>query len=281
MADTSGQRAATLQPFTFGGAAAFGDARVGRLLLVQLAVALAAAAAIVWFVRAAWLPVVHDAIRALPDSGEIRHGRLHWPEAQPRLLARNRFLAIGVDLRHSGAIRSPSHVQVELGQGDIAFQSLLGYTSIAYPQSEWIVGVNRPALDPWWGAWRPPVLWITFVTVTVALPLIWATLAAVLAGPAWLLAFFADRRLTFLESWKVAGAAVLPGAVLMIAAIFGYGLGIIDLVQLLAALVLHLIVDVVYACAAPFFRPKAGSNSRRNPFAARNASAENGPNRAS
>src|SRR5215510_14608302 len=99
------------QPFTPGGVAAFAQARLGRLLGVQLATALVAAGTIAWFVQTAWWPMITAAITRLPEQGEIRGRQLDWHGPVTQVLAENRFLALTVDLEHAGEVRSPAHVQ--------------------------------------------------------------------------------------------------------------------------------------------------------------------------
>ena len=145
------------QPLTVRGVAAFARASLGRLLLVQFIVALLAAGTVVWFLHKAWFPTIGEAIRRLPPQGEIRSGRLDWQGATPARLAEGRFLAIAVDLDHTGEARSPAHVQVEFGRTDCKVFSLLGYVQGAYPRG-WAVAFNRTELGPWWGAWAPAIL---------------------------------------------------------------------------------------------------------------------------
>ena len=114
------------QPLTARGVAAFARASLGRLLLVQLIVALLAAGTVVWFLHECWFPTIGEAIRGLPPQGEIRAGSLDWTGPSPARLAEGRFLAIAVDLDHTGEARSPAHVQVEFGRADFKVYSLLG-----------------------------------------------------------------------------------------------------------------------------------------------------------
>ena len=122
------------QPLTLRGVAAFARASFGRLLLVQLIVALLAAGTVVWFLHHAWFPAVSDAVRALPTEGAISSGRLNWPVSSPAWLAEGRFLALVVDLEHAGEARSPAHVQIEFGRTDFKVYSLFGSLRIAYPR---------------------------------------------------------------------------------------------------------------------------------------------------
>ena len=53
--------------------------------------------------------------------------------------------------------------------------------------------------------------------------LTWALLATLYFFPVWLVAFYTDRDLNFRASWKVAGAALMPGALLLTLGIVLYG----------------------------------------------------------
>ena len=158
------------EPLTPRGVAAFARATSGRLFLVQFLVALLVAATVVWFLQDAWFPTVRQAITHLPDEGEIRAGKLDWHGDSPRLLAEGVFLAFSVDLAHSGEIRSPAHVQVELGKEAFSIRSLPGYLEVKYPAS-WRVAFNREELAPWWGAWQPPLLGLAALVVVIHTPM--------------------------------------------------------------------------------------------------------------
>jgi hypothetical protein len=252
-------------PFTPRGVARFAHASLKRLWAVQIVFAVLVAATVIWFFHTAWFPTITAAIRKLPARGEVRLGKLDWTD-DAQLLADGRFLAIAVDPAHTGQIRSPAHVQVEFGRSDVLFISLLGYSHCGYPDRRWVMAFNRTELEPWWGAWRPPILWITFGIVAISLPIFWAVLATLGAGPVWLVGLFANRELKFWQSWKMAGAAWLPGTALLIAAVLFHGFGFIDLVQLLGAWVLYLVVGALFAMTGPLFVPKLSSPAKRNPF---------------
>ncbi len=254
------------QPITFGGIARFAHAPRGRLLLVQLLCALLAAAAVLWVLQRTWVPVVAAAIKELPAQGEIRGRKLSWLGPDPARLADNRFLAIAVDLRHSTAVRSPSHVQVELGLSNLEVLSLFGYTSLPYPART--VPLNRVFLEPWWGAWSPAILALLGLLIVASLMLIWALLATLYCLPAWLLGFFANRDLSLRSCWNLAGAALMPGALIMCGTVLLYGLGFIELIGLMVGTGLHLLAGWVFLAVSTFkVRWLPGMlPSRSNPF---------------
>jgi hypothetical protein len=228
---------------------------------------LLAAGAVVWFLHTAWFPIVSRAIRQLPPQGELHAGWLDWSGDSPQTLAENRFLALTIDLQHEGSARSPSHLQLEFGRRDLQVLSLFGSAKVTYPARR-SVAANRPELEPWWGAWAPPLLALVALGVIAALMASWALLATVYCLPAWLMALFANRHLDWSGSWRLAGAALLPGALWMTAAIVLYGSGILDLVQWLIATAAHFVVGWVYLGLSPWWLPRHPDvlTSHPNPF---------------
>jgi hypothetical protein len=255
------------QPFTPRGVAAFANASWQRLLLVQFIFALLAAVTIVWFLAQDWFPVVVRAIDALPTQGEIKRGALNWHGESPIGLADNMFLGLSVDLQHNGSARIPAHLQVEFGLNDFRLLSLFGFWKLSYPQS-WRIAFNRVELAPWWGAWAPPILAIVAAAVLVVLLTSWLVLATVYFLPAWLVGLFANRVVTSKGCWKLAGAALMPGALVFTAFIFAYGMGLLDIVRLLAAAGAHLVIGWVYVLVATLALPRdlVAERERTNPF---------------
>jgi hypothetical protein len=255
------------QPLTPKGIAAFADATWLRLLLVQFLFAVLIAGCVVWFVNTAWFPVVGRAVEQLPEKSELRSRKLKWSGESPRLLAESHFLAISVDVDQAGGVRSPAHIQMELSQNRIRVISLLGFVELPYPVRNRTIGIGQSELQPKWGAWRPPLLWITFGVVVVVFLLVWAVLATICFLPVWLVGFFVNRELRLESCWKLSGAAFMPGVAVIIGTIFLYGLGIFDLVELLAGGALHVIVGIIYALVSAFFAPiLPESSGKKNPF---------------
>jgi hypothetical protein len=91
--------------------------------------------------------------------------------------------------------------------------------------------------------------------------------------PVWLGGFFANRDLNVRQSWKLAGAALMPGALLMIVAILFYGFGVLDLVQLAAAVCAHIVAGWVYLIWGVWMSPKLvrAAATSENPFAGKAA----------
>jgi hypothetical protein len=203
----------------------------------------------------------------LPESGEIRSARLNWTGPETLRLAENRFLALSVDVHHQGQLRSPAHVQIEFGETDVRATSLFGFVRIEYPRA-WVIGFNRPQLEPWWGAWSPPILALTAAGVVVWLLFVWAFLGLLYSPVVWLVAFYGNRNLSLRQSCKVAGAALMPGALFLIVVMVTYGLGAMDLVELLAAVAAHFVIDWVYLVASSLAlrRDPNLAPAKANPF---------------
>ncbi|HTY86371.1 MAG TPA: hypothetical protein VMB80_02815 [Candidatus Acidoferrum sp.] len=260
------ESAAAWEPLTPRGVAAFARTRLSRLLLVQFVIASLAASALVWFLSNSCFTVVRAAIRNLPAAGVIRSGWLEWPDKQPQLLAEGRFLAFSVDPGHSGQLRSLADVQVEFGRENLRVTSLFGYAEWPYP-ADYTIAFNRIDLEPLWGAWEPEWLAIALLALVGALLLTWALLATLYFLPAWLVGHLANRDLRRRDSWKLAGAALLPGALLFTVAIVLFNWGVLDLIQLCFLFAAHLALGWVYLFLSPLFLPRRNAAPPRdNPF---------------
>jgi hypothetical protein len=144
---------------------------------------------------------------------------------------------------------------------------LFGFIAEAYPKG-WVVAFNREELGPWWGAWSPVILALAAGAVIVGLMLSWGLLATVYCLPVWLMGLYANRDLNLRGSWRLAGAALMPGALLMELAILFYGLRALDIVHLLAAFGAHFVVGWVYLAASPLHsRRHPAALGKGNPFA--------------
>jgi len=253
------------EPFTPRGVAAFAHARLSRLLVVQFVIASLAAVAVVGFFSNDIFPVVNTAIGNLPATGAIRDGRLDWPGKSPQLLSEGRYVAFIVDPGHTSQIRSTAHVQIEFGRDTARFYSLLGYAEFKYP-SDWIIAFNRTDLEPLWGAWEPECLAILIPAVVVGLMLCWAALATAYFLPAWLLGFMANRHLNLRAAWKMSGAALLPGALLLTAGAVLYSLDGLEPMQLGFLFSVHLVLGWIYLFISQLFLPRMDEVPRGNPF---------------
>ncbi|HXG49494.1 MAG TPA: hypothetical protein VNO52_17865 [Methylomirabilota bacterium] len=255
------------QPFTIRGVAAFARAPLRRLLIVQALIAFAAAIALAWFLYHAWFPSVLEAIRRLPDEGVIEGQRLVSGSAGFMMQVDGRHLGFVVDTGGDNRATLTSDVRVEFLVHGLRICSLLGCWPLPYPAG-WRIQFNRPELEPLWGAWQPIILGLEILIAPCLLLLTWAALATCYCPFVWLIGYFNDRHLTLAGSWRLAGASLMPGALIMIAAILAYGAGALDLLRMLVVTTFHLLVPWPYLILAPLTLPLIPRTQRpsANPF---------------
>ncbi|HTB82779.1 MAG TPA: hypothetical protein VK742_03925 [Candidatus Sulfotelmatobacter sp.] len=256
-------------PVTPRGVAAFARASVERLLVVQAAVALLAAAVVTWVLANGFFPTIDQAVGCLPKKADITHGQLNWPDTTPEVLAQGHFLSFSVDLQHSGTLRLPAQFQFEFGGDSIVIISLLGEMEVPYPPDRSFY-LDRPDVQPAWGAWSPDFLGLAAVGTFFGLLLSWWLLTTLYFLPVWLVGFFTDRDLRPRAAWKMAGAALMPGALLFILGLWLYGLAMFDLVRLAFAFTMHLVIGWIYLFVSPMFLNRVTAKEKANPFASKN-----------
>lgn len=257
------------QPLTFSGVAAFSHAPANRLLMVQCAVAVWMAACLVFGLSCTWFPVVTKAVAGLQDFGTVRGGQLAWPVQEAVLLGENRFLGLVVDLEETGGTGQTADVQFEFSRQRIKVVSLLGYVSFPY-EPDWRIELNRPVLDPWWGAWRPVIGFAVGLGTAAVLLVSWSVLATLGCLPLRLLAWLANRDTTLRGCWRVAAAAWLPGSLWMGGAVLLYAAEHLSLVGLALAVGFQFLLGLIYSIVAPFRLPTkvpAPDAVTGNPFA--------------
>ncbi|MGO8767018.1 MAG: hypothetical protein ACLQSR_18020 [Limisphaerales bacterium] len=241
------------EPFTPRGVAAFARIRIGWLFFAQVIIALVAAISLTLFLDENCYSIIRQAIQNMPDTGKISLGRLEWDGDSPEMLAEGRLLALDVDLDHSDAIHSTADVQVEFGSRSVRVYSMLpGYSEFFYT-AYWPTPFNRTDLEPEWDAWAVDILFITAAAAFAAVMLSWAVLATLYFLPVWIAGYLANRKLGFLSSWKLSAAAVLPGAMLMIAGIWLYDFGLLRLVSFTFIFAAHFVLGWIYLAASLFF----------------------------
>lgn len=257
------------QPLTPRGVAAFARAPLRRLLLVQFIVALAVALGVALLCYDRYVPVIGSAIAKLPAASQVRQQQLEWQGNSPVLLAENRFLSLMVDLERTGQLRSVAHLQFEFSRTNIVARSLFGYVELPYANG-WTMPAGREALQPLWGAWLPALLAGVMGLVLVWLFVSWVGLAFLYTGTVWWLGFFLNRDLSWSGSWKLSSAALLPGALVMLAGISFYDLGALDLVGMLFLFGAHILVGWAYLVLGVLAAARVNSETgaRKNPFRA-------------
>ena len=253
------------EPITPRGVAAFARGSFERLFVMQSVFALIGAAAVVWILSDGIFPTIATAIGRLPDVGAIHAGQLDWRADSPVLLAEGKILAISVDLEHTGSLHSPADFPFEFGRDTVCIFSLFGEAEINYPPG-YLIAANQPDAQPAWGAWAPDILGLAAIGVFLGLLLVWAALATIYFLPVWLVCLFSNRDLNFRASWKLAAAALMPGALLMSLALVLYDVGVFDPVQLCFAFGMHFVIGWIYLFVSPMFLNRALPAEKKNPF---------------
>jgi hypothetical protein len=256
-----------VHPLSFGGVAAIAGGPFGRLLAYQALVAVIGAAVIAWFIHLAWVPVVDAAIDQLPSAAMIRSGALHYPSAAPGILAENSFLSISVNPAESRTPGTAADIEILLGPRQWLMASFFGHWEFSYLDG-WIINLGGRDARAWWGAWYPSLVGGSAVASALALLCGWWFLGIIYA---WLLppvVRILRRSATLSLRWRLCCTALLPGAILMIAAILLYGLHRLQLIGLLIAFALHFVVGWVYVLGALFFLPALPRQG--NPFETEN-----------
>jgi uncharacterized membrane protein YciS (DUF1049 family) len=111
------------------------------------------------------------------------------------------------------------------------------------------------------------ILFIAAAAVAAGLLVSWWILATLYFLPVRLLGFFADRDLNFRECWKLSGAALLPGALLMAAGVLLYDSGFLDLVSLGFFFAAHFALGWIYLFLSQLFLPRISEPAqKKNPF---------------
>ena len=252
------------QPFTPRGVAAFAQATWSRVLFLISVVAIIATVLVVWFIRANYFPSISEAIENLPDEAAFQNGEL--TNVVSRVLTQKKYLSAVIDLEETGNTGQTADLQLELRRDYFQVCSLFGCGLFIYPSNTIYIG--RSTAEPWWGARQPIILALCGVITIVALLASWGTFTLIYAPVAKITAYFADRKLSFGESWRLAFAAQIPGALLMCLTIFFYGIQVFDFIRFLFFFALHFLVVWIYLFASIYsFPPKSATTPANiNPF---------------
>lgn len=254
------------QPFTPRGVAAFAGATFARVLFAQLLAAAIVAVSLLWFLSAAWVPVVTEAIQHLPDTGSIRRGELDFAGESPRRLAENPRLAIVVDVAGARDAGQIAELEVVFEKTRVVLRGPLGVWWQPY-EPGYVINFNRPQLAPWWGAWRWAMLALVALATVVSLCVMWWSLALLYVPLVKVIAFFADRAVTRGGAWRLGAAALLPGSCLVALALALHGFGAVDFFRFGLLYLLHVVVGFLFVVTSPFFLPKLQAVAEvKNPF---------------
>jgi hypothetical protein len=247
--------------------AAFAGAPWRRLFLAQTLTALLFAAGAVWFLGHCYAPVIAEEIQKMPEGAGLTNGQL---AGIPGVQSETKFLSIAVAAEEDTELDHSADLEIVLRQDHVevssSLSSALGSLEFGY-NNQSALDLSRSHLEPLWGAWRPVLLVAAGLAVAVCLLLLWVVLAWIYAPAAKLIAWFCDRQLTWPGAWRLACAALLPGALLLALGLVLYGSQMADIFGLGYFGTVHLLVGWVYLLAAPAFAPRLSSaRINSNPF---------------
>lgn len=280
-AEDEDERPVAWNPLTPGGVASFANAPLAQLLATQGTFAFVLWLTLMFYISSSWVPAIDDTIERLPAGSRVAEGKLKIAGSSPNYFTDNRL--VGIMWAYGDAPGSGADIDVRLHPGEISISSLFGYLSLPYP-SMVDQTLDRDSLAPRWGAWRPAIIPLVAGGLTLGVWGSWALLGAVYAWPIRVAVFFRDKLTSRLGCWKLCSAALMPGALLLTAAILFYTLGKIPVAGLAIAFCVHFVLGWSYVlCGAvalpllpeakqlkgnPFTHKhgRTGSRSRSNPF---------------
>ena len=232
-----------------------------RLFLAQAAVALLFAACAVWFLGHCYAPVITEEIQKMPKAPSLTGGRLAGiPGVQ---VSETKFLSIAITADEDAELDQSADLQIALRRDHVDISSILSSAlgSLEFGYGEAV----RPGFKP-----DPSGA----VVGRLAAGCFGrggsggGGLADGWSGPCWrgftrpaakLAAWFFDRQLSWPGAWRLACAALLPGAVLLALGLVLYGLQMVDVFGLGYFATVHFLVGWVYLLAAPVFAPRLSS----------------------
>ncbi|HUR44919.1 MAG TPA: hypothetical protein VMZ27_03505 [Candidatus Saccharimonadales bacterium] len=224
------------------------------------------ALSIVWFIWNCWVPVIKEAIRSLPAEGTIENQQLKL-RAETIPLAQNRLFGIAADPQDKGSQGLASDLTLELGKDRLRICFLLGCKTLPYPKGG-TFEFNRPELEPRWEAWQPILLAGLGAAAWIFIFVSWLLLGLFYLPFALLAVRWKGKENTVGGTWRLIGAALMPGAALLTIGMVCYGLGLIDSIRLFTLTLLHIVLGWVYLAMALRSLPqKVQKTDAVNPFA--------------
>ena len=244
------------QPLTPRGVAAFAEASFDRFQLAKLLVAIFCSCSVAAFLWKTCSPVIRETIKALPESVRLENGELKGVNAA--VLEEGQIVSLMVDPQNSRILSPTKDVQINFGRTGFEICILRGvvgpYTFGCVGwlyQPDWNLPLGRSVLEPWWGAWHGMIFAAIGLAVFLVLVISWVFLAMLYTFPVRVYAFVMRRKITWSGSWRLAGAALMPGAIFLALGFWAYAFFLIDLVRFILIFLLHFVIGWVYLVTAP------------------------------
>jgi len=192
----------------------------------------------------------------MPESARLENGELKGVNAA--VLQEGQIVSLMVDAQDSRLLSPTKDVQINFGRTGFEICILRGvagpysFGCVGWPyRREWNLPLGRSVLEPWWGAWHGMIFAAIGLAVFLALVVSWVFLAMLYTFPVRVYAFVMRRKITWAGSWRLAGAALMPGAIFLAMGLWAYAFFLIDLVRFLLIFLLHFVIGWVYLVTAP------------------------------
>jgi hypothetical protein len=267
-------------PTTFRGVASLARAPGWWLFFWHVATAAVSAAVVVWALDTTWGRALIHAAASLPDHGAVRNGILDWRAPSPAHLHQGSSLGIVIDPQGRRDTGLSADVTLCLEARGFAVKSLFGWIEGPYPPGA-DIPLSRLEVSGLIAAWRTPVLVALGVLIFAGLWTTWAAMATIYAAIIWVLTCVAGRTLPFRVAWRLAGAALVPAALIMSAAVALYATRQLGFPGLLLAVPGHILAGWLFCAGGwskaierpepknPFVEPRSNRPPATNPFEAR------------
>ncbi len=253
-------------PVTPRAIAAYKNLKTINFIAYWLFYAVVCSLAITFVFERCVISFVSRAITNLPQSGEVVTGRLNgWETNGISTLIESRFISIYVNSSNNDDLSDAADLQIVFAKDELRLRSLLGWLAVKYPK--WLrLPLNYKQLWPIWGAYQTAIITGVFLCSVVLLLASWTILALVYSN---ILIFIARilKRLTGGRggAFKIAGATLIPGALIMTMGLLSYSFVYIDLISLLIVFVCHIVIAWIYLILSVFYLPIRPAESK-NPF---------------
>ncbi len=254
------------QPLTGRGVAAFADASFARALIFHLAAAMLCSGMAGWALYRTWVPAVDRAVERLPESGGgIQSGRFSWPGPDSQVLGETPQFGIAVNPTGLSAPGQVADLQLELMPDELHISGLAGHIALPYPEPLRIA-LDRVGGRAGWQAWNWVIVLAVVISAGITLLVSGWILAAVLTIPAWLMAHLANRDLGLVGAGQICLVAWIPGALLLIAGLWGYSWNWLRLTGFAGCFLGQYLIWLAWIGWAVAARPAQTRSEPRNPF---------------
>ncbi len=246
------------QTLTGRGIAAFAHSGSGRLLGFQSIAAAGVAVVFVLALRLTLFPAVEASLRSLPGNAVVRNGRMQWPGTNAVRLGENAWVDFVVTPGTSDPLGQTADFQFDLRPAFVRVQGALGHVDLPWHR-DLQLDLGRIPAAATWGAWRGVGQALLACGVFVWMFVVWWILSAVYAIPGWLLSTVLGRSIPIAGLWRMAGAALVTGAIVASVGFLGYATRRWQLTGLIVIQTVHFVLSPVWLGWGIVSTPRGGT----------------------